>query len=309
MTTPGATPRSSGAGINSLANRLLHHGFRRAPQEDIPAGDRSPAGAARQTASHPAAAPSGRARIGGRLLSWPRFPDAVIQLALSAPAAAEPQRKAPPEAPEAPEAPAAPSGSGEAKPDSVPASSGSGSAAALKPPVQPRPAAKAPPRPDRSPSPPTAAQQPPRISDRRTRRRAPLAVNAAALIILAAGALHLVASLRAAFDPLRPAPPAAIQLQELGVPADMILSLARIADVAVAAVAFGIFLLLASLIRDGRNWARAGVCVLVAAGLFFGFRDGSFPHVAAALITALGTGLLFLPSSNRYLATHGGRTG
>lgn len=302
MTTPGATPRSSGAGINSLANRLLHHGFRRAPQEDTPSADRSPAAAARETASHPAAAPSGLARIGGRLLSWPRFPDAVIQLALSAPAAAAPQRKAPLEAP------TASSGPGEAKPDSVPGGSGAGSAAAVKPPVQPRPAATTPPRPDRSPSPPAAVRQPPRISDRRPRRRAPLAVNAAALIILAAGVLHLVASLRAAFDPLRPAPLAAVQLQELGVPADMILSLARIADVAVAAVAFGIYLLLASLIRDGRNWARAGVCVLVAAGLFFGFRDGSFPHVAAALITALGTGLLFLPSSARYLATRGGRT-
>lgn len=301
MTTPGATPRSSGAGINSLANRLLHHGFRRAPQEDTPSADRSPAAAARETASHPAAAPSGLARIGGRLLSWPRFPDAVIQLALSAPAAAAPQRKAPLEAP------TAPSGPGEAKPDSVPGGSGAGSAAAAKPPVQPRPAATTPPRPDRSPS-PAAVRQPPRISDRRPRRRAPVAVNAAALIILAAGVLHLVASLRAAFDPLRPAPLAAVQLQELGVPADMILSLARIADVAVAAVAFGIYLLLASLIRDGRNWARAGVCVLVAAGLFFGFRDGSFPHVAAALITALGTGLLFLPSSARYLATRGGRT-
>jgi len=133
-------------------------------------------------------------------------------------------------------------------------------------------------------------------------------VNTAALLILAAGVLALVTSLRAAMDPLRPAPPAASQLQELGVPVDTILSLARVADVAVAAVAFGIYLLLVSLIRDGRTWARAGVCVLVAAGLFFGFRDGSFPHVVAALGTALGTWLLFMPSSARYFATHGGRT-
>lgn len=252
MTTPGATPRSSGAGIQSLANRMLHHGFRRGPQDGVPA----------------------------------------------APAAAEPQRRARVQSPAAPYRP------GEAEPDRVPA----GSAAPASPPAQPRPAAKTPPRPDRSPAPPAAVPQPPRISGRRTRRRAPLAVNTAALLILAAGVLALVASLRAAMDPLRPAPPAAIQLQELGVPVDTILSLARVADVAVAAVAFGIYLLLVSLIRDGRNWARAGVCVLVAAGLFFGFRDGSFPHVAAALGTALGTWLLFMPSSARYFATHGGRT-
>lgn len=302
MTTPGATPRSSGAGINSLTNRLIHRSFRRAPEDETSSGNRPPAAPAREATPHPEPATSGLARIGGRLLSWPRFPDAVIQLALSAPAAAERQVTALPEAPEAP------SGPGEAKPDSAPAGSGAGSVTPARGPVQPRPAAKTPPRPDRSPSPPAAAAQPPRISDRRTRRRAPLAVNAAAMLTLAGGVLGLIASLQAATDPLRPVPQAAIQLQELGAPVDTILTMARAADIAVAAVAFGIYLLLVSLIRDGRNWARAGACVLVAAGLFFGFRDGSFPHVVAALATALGTGLLFLPPSGRYFATHGGRT-
>ncbi|MER2134526.1 MAG: hypothetical protein ABS910_07585 [Arthrobacter sp.] len=295
MTTPDATPRSSHAGTSFRAGSLLRRGFRRAPRDGAPSGGVPPALPAGDTARRHPEAPSSLARIGGGLLSWPRFPDAVIKLALAAPPAVQPQQKA------APKAPAGPSG---AEPEHVPAVS----SAPAKPPAQPRPAAKTPPRPDRSPSPAAAAQHPPRISDRRTRRRAPRAVNTAVLLIVAAGLLHLVASLQAALDPLRPAPQAAVQLQELGVPADMVLSVARVADVAVAAVAFGTYLLLASLIRDGRNWARAGVCVLVAAGLFFGLRDGSFPHAAAALVTALGAGLLFLPSSASYLATHGGRT-
>ncbi len=281
--------------MNSLAGRLLHRGFRRTPQDNASPRGVPPGPAAGKTASRQPETSSSLARTGGRLLSWPRFPDAVIKLALAVPAAVEPQRKA------VTEAPAGPTGAG---PEQVPAVS----PAPAKPPAQPRPAAKTPPRPDRSPSPPAAVQPPPRISDRRTRRRAPFAVNASALLILAAGVLHLTASLQAALDPLRPVPQAAGQLQELGVPVDMVLSVARAADVAVAVVAFGIYLLLASLIRDGRNWARAGVCVLVAAGLFFGFRDSTFPHVAAALITALGAGLLFTPSGTRYLATHGGRT-
>jgi len=134
-------------------------------------------------------------------------------------------------------------------------------------------------------------------------------VNAAFLLITAGGVLGLVAGLRAAVDPQRPVPQAAAQLAELRVPVEAVVSLARAADVAVAAVAFGMFLLLASLIRDGRSWARAGVCVLVAAALFFGVRDGSFTHVASALLAGLGAGLLFLPPSGRYFATRGGRTG
>lgn len=299
MTTPDATPRSWGAGITHLAGSFRHFGLRRVPRnESSPVGP-PPLTADPQARRLPDATP---AHTGGRPPSWPRFPDAVIRLALAATPAA-PQPKTAPEAPSAePGALGTPGTSGAGAKHTPHVSPGPAKQA------QPKPSAKTPPRPDRSPAPVATVQHAPRISDRKTRRRAPLAVNTAVLLVLAAGVLHLVVSLRAAVAPDRPVPPAALQLQELGVPVDMVLSVARYADAAIAVVAFGICLLLASLVRDGRKWARAGVCVLVAAGLFFGFRDGSFAHVAAALVTALGAGLLFLPASSRFLATRGGRT-
>ncbi|MBF4994087.1 hypothetical protein ITX31_08180 [Arthrobacter gandavensis] len=302
MTIPPAAPRSPRAGTNSLTHRILHPGHRRhaevdhsSPDLDLPAGNAS--------VSHPRRTPASHMGIGDRLFGWARFPDAVIQLALSSPAARRP-RLSP--------SPAALNGSAVLQEDrtakETASSPGAGmSGQSAKPPVA-RPAAKTPPRPDRSPSAPATVPRPPQISARRTRRPAPLAINTAALLITAGGVLGLIAGLRAALDPARPAPQAAAQLAELRVPVETVLSLARIADVAVAAVAFGIFLLLASLVRDGRSWARTGACVVVAAALFLGFRDSSSAHVAAALLAMLGTGFLFVPSSRRYLASRGGRT-
>ena len=178
-------------------------------------------------------------------------------------------------------------------------------AAPKKLPAAPRPAAKTPPRPGRQPSLPAETASRPRITGLRTRRRAPLAVTAAALLVAAGGAVALLAGLQSAMDPQRPVPAAAAQLEELGVPADVILSVARIADAAVAAVVFGIYLLLASLIRDGRNWARVGCCILVAAALFLGLRDAAYLHVTAALLAGVGTGLLFLPRGSGYFTAPG----
>ncbi|MEB7505826.1 hypothetical protein [Arthrobacter koreensis] len=298
MTTPPATPRSSGAGLNSLTSRIMRPGPRRPAQDGQSAGDLS----SRSTDSaraHPPEAASGQPRPSGRLLGWTRFPDAVIQLALSSPATRRPGQDAAATLP--------------AVPDAQPGNSGPAPAPAAdprpaRPAAQPRPAAKTPPRPGHPPTPAETPHRPPRITDRRTRRPAPLAINAAALLITAGGVVGLIAGLRAAMDPERPAPQAAAQLAELRVPVETILSLARIADVAVAAVAFGLFLLMASLVRDGRSWSRPGTCVLVAAALFFGFRDDSFAHVAAALLAGIGAGMLFLPPSGRYFATRGGRT-
>lgn len=302
MTTPPAAPRSSRAGTYSLANRIMHPVLRRpaegddsSPGRDLQAGNAA--------SLHPPKPTAGHAGLGGRLFGWTRFPHAVIQLALSSPATHRPPRSSSPAVLDGEETL---HGDTAAETASGPAAGPAGQPA--KPPVLPRPAAKTPPRPDHSPSAPAAAPRPPQISDRKTRRPAPFAINTAALLITAGGVLLLIAGLRAALDPERPAPQAAAQLAELRVPVDAVLSLARIADVAVAAVAFGIFLLLASLIRDGRSWARTGACVVVAAALFFGFRDGSFAHVAGALMAVLGTGLLFMPASRRYFATKGGRT-
>ena len=301
MTTPPAAPRSSRAGTHSLANRILHPGPRRPPGGNTLSPDHDLQ--ARNTAGlHPPDSTAGHTGIGDRLFGWARFPDAVIQLALSSPASRRTKAHS---------SPAALDGSRTLPADSTAETEASQEATTTgqpaKAPVQPRPAAKTPHRPDHSPSAPAAAPRPPQISARKTRRPAPLAINTAALLLIAGGVLSLVAGLRAALDPERPAPQAAAQLAELRVPVEMVLSFARIADVAVSAVAFGIFLLLASLIRDGRSWARTGGCVVVAAALYFAFRDGSSVQVAGALLALVGTGLLFLPASSRYFATKGGR--
>ncbi|WP_312181266.1 hypothetical protein [Arthrobacter sp.] len=115
------------------------------------------------------------------------------------------------------------------------------------------------------------------------------------MLIAAAGVLVLVVSLRAALDPGRPFPVAAIQLQALKVPPESVLAVARVADVAIAVVTFGLYLFLATLIREGRNWARACCGILIAAALFFGIRDDLAQHVGAALLAGAGLALLFLP--------------
>jgi len=127
-------------------------------------------------------------------------------------------------------------------------------------------------------------------------------VNAGAVLIFAAGVMVLVAGFRAAMDPGRGVPEATAQLLELGVPADTLLVLARVADVAMTAVTFGAYFFLASVIRDGRNWARVCCAALVAAALFFGVMNHAEQHVAAALIAGTGLALSFLPGTARYFA-------
>ncbi|WP_066296416.1 hypothetical protein [Arthrobacter luteolus] len=163
-----------------------------------------------------------------------------------------------------------------------------------------QPAAKLPPRPEHPPAP--APEPPRRLPDRRPRLRAPFAVNAAAVLIAAAGALLLVVGLRAALDPGRPFPEVALQLQQLKVPPESVLAVVRVADAAVAVVTFGLYIFLATLVREGRNWARVCCCLLITASLFFGIRDNLSQQVGAALLAGTGLALTFLPRAARYFA-------
>lgn len=229
--------------------------------------------------------------------------------------AVRPSRTGWPERGSAPETPDAPAPAAAPAPETAPAAppaSGAAAGAALaggeRPAKRPspQPAAKLPPRPERAPVPQPVP--PPRLSSRKTPRRAPLAVNAGALLIFAAGVVVLVAGFRAAMDPGRGVPEATAQLLELGVPADTLLVLARVADVAMTAVTFGACFFLASVIRDGRNWARVCCAALVAAALFFGVLNHAEQHVAAALIAGTGLALSFLPGTARYFARGRART-
>ena len=293
MATTPAAPSSSGAGSKSLPHRILHTSLRRHSREPLP-----PTGRTRELPAGGSADQQPKTGVGERLFGWARFPDAVIKLALTSPASVQ--------SPEA-EPVQAPADTASEATTTAPAPAPAPAPAGKKSPARPRPAAKTPPRPDHRPSPVAVSAPAPRITDRKSRRRAPLQVNLAALLITGGGVLTLLIGLRKAMDPQRAAPAAASQLEALGLPAETVLSMARVADVAVAVVAFGFYVLLASLIRDGRNWARAGCFVLVAAALFFGFKDLAYQHVTAGVLAGLGTGLLFIPQSARYFASRGNR--
>ncbi|MBD7995656.1 hypothetical protein H9639_10140 [Arthrobacter sp. Sa2CUA1] len=85
-------------------------------------------------------------------------------------------------------------------------------------------------------------------------------------------------------------------------PPESVLAVARVADAALAVVTFGLYLFLATLVREGRNWARVCCCLLITASLFLGIRDNLAQHVGAALLAGAGVGLLFLPRAARYFA-------
>ncbi|WAP52387.1 hypothetical protein OL239_03670 [Arthrobacter sp. ATA002] len=74
----------------------------------------------------------------------------------------------------------------------------------------------------------------------------------------------------------------------------------QVAALASAVVVFGIYLLVAVLIREGRNWARIGGSVLATAGLAEAAAAGAAPQAAALLVAAAGLALLYRRDCNRY---------
>lgn len=128
----------------------------------------------------------------------------------------------------------------------------------------------------------------------------PTSVGAAFVLIVAAGVTSLCGGILASRSPVTELPSNAAQLEKLGVDAGEFTAALQVITVAAAIVVFGIYLLVAVLIREGRNWARIGGSVLAAAGLAAAVAAGSAVQGFAVLVAAGGLGLLYRGDCSRY---------
>ena len=128
----------------------------------------------------------------------------------------------------------------------------------------------------------------------------PRAVRVAYVLILLAGCISLVSGVQASRVPVTELPPVVAQLGELGVDTREYAAVLQFVTLAVTLVVFGLYLLFASMIREGRNWARIGASVLVASALVGTVLNDVVPQTAALLVAALGLALLYRRDCARY---------
>jgi hypothetical protein len=153
------------------------------------------------------------------------------------------------------------------------------------------------------PKPPAAAPPPAlpaRIPFSEWKGPRPRAVSLAFALIVVGGIISLSGGIAASRSPVTELPPNIAELEMLGVDAGEYAAAMRVVTLAAALVVFGIYLLLAVLIREGRNWARIGGSVLAAAGLTEAVAAGSGVQVAALLVAAAGLGMLYRSDCRRY---------
>ena len=128
----------------------------------------------------------------------------------------------------------------------------------------------------------------------------PRAVGLAFAMIVVAGLISLSGGIAASRNPVTELPANAAEFQRLGVDAGEYAAALQVATMAAALVVFGIYLLIAVLVREGRNWARIGGSVLAAAALTVAVAADSGVQVTAALVAAVGLGLLYRSDCRRY---------
>ena len=150
--------------------------------------------------------------------------------------------------------------------------------------------------PNAAPSPPLPARIP--YSEWKGQR--PRAVRLGFTLIMLGGLLSLIGGVQTSRLPVTNLPPTATLLEQLGVGADKYAAVIQGAILAASLVAFGLYALLACLIREGRNWARIGGSVLAAAALVIALKSGSEPQVLAVLVAAGGLALLYRADCARY---------
>ena len=128
----------------------------------------------------------------------------------------------------------------------------------------------------------------------------PRAVGLAFAMILVAGIISLSGGIEASRNPVTELPVNAAVFQRLGVDPGQYATAMQVVTLAAALVVFGIYLLIAVLILEGRNWARVGGSILAAAGLAAAVAAGSGAQVAAVLMAAAAFGLLYIGDCRRY---------
>lgn len=128
----------------------------------------------------------------------------------------------------------------------------------------------------------------------------PRAVRLAFALILLAGFISLVNGVEASRAPVTELPPLVVQLGQLGVDTREFAAALQFVTLATALVVFGLYLLFASMIREGRNWARIGGSVLAGAALVWAVLNAPVPQTAALLVAAVGLALLYRRDCARY---------
>lgn len=151
---------------------------------------------------------------------------------------------------------------------------------------------------------PPAADPPPalpaRIPYSEWKGPRPRSVGLAFALIVIAGSISLSGGIAASRRPVTELPSNVAELGRLGVDTAEYAAAMQVVTLAAALVVFGIYLLIAVLIREGRNWARIGASVLAAAGLAAAVDAGPGPQMIAVLMAAVGLGLLYRSDCRRY---------
>ncbi len=128
----------------------------------------------------------------------------------------------------------------------------------------------------------------------------PRAVRAAFALILLAGFISLISGVQASREPVTEMPPLVVQLGELGFDTREYAAVLQLVTLAAALVIFGLYLLFASMIREGRNWARIGGSILAAAALLWAVLSEEVPQTVPLLVAACGLVLLYRRDCARY---------
>lgn len=130
----------------------------------------------------------------------------------------------------------------------------------------------------------------------------PNAVRLAFALIMLAGFITLLSGAAGAANraPITELPPSAALLGELGVDTRHYAAVVQVVTFAAVLVVFGLYLLFAFMIREGRNWARIGGSVLVAAAVVAAVLNAATPQIIALLVAAGGLALLYRQDCARY---------
>ena len=139
-----------------------------------------------------------------------------------------------------------------------------------------------------------------RIPYREWKGRRPRLVSLGAALVFLAGITSLVGGLNTAFAPPAELPPLLAWLETLGVNGADLAASVQAVTLASTVVLFGIYVLMSSLVREGRNWARIAGVVLSTVALTAALLQGSSSQTLASLVAAAGFGLTFRHECSRY---------
>lgn len=151
-----------------------------------------------------------------------------------------------------------------------------------------------------APASPPAPAVPARIPYSEWKGPRPRTVRLGFVLIMLAGFISLAGGVAAGRRPLTELPPDAAQLGQLGVTAAEYSAAMQVVTLAASLVAFGLYVLFAFMIREGRNWARIGASIIAAAALVLALREDAVPQIAALLLATVGLAPLYGRRCSRY---------